>query len=141
MFGYATKLTIVGLLACVAGAALAGPVTLALPGGETVMMGAQSPVPGLTLTLTEVTDQRCPSAADCYWEGTIRAVIAVQNGAGAVQMVVLCNLCDDGHRTAVAAGVTLTLDHLKPRVEVIEGLGRAAVLADYVVVVGVADLL
>ena len=95
--------------------------------------------PGLRLLLNEVTDQRCPSAYDCYWEGLIRAVILVNADAHGAQYIVLCNMCEDGRREAVVAGYRLTLDRLEPAVVVIEQLGRGAVLADYTLVVTVGS--
>jgi hypothetical protein len=140
-----------GLVAAVWGLSLAGlpalpalaeTARLSLPGGQEVALpaGGVSGLtgPGLRLWLNEVTDQRCPSEYDCYWEGMIRAVIFVNPDAHGAQYVVLCNLCEDGQRTAVVAGYQLTLEHLEPDHAVIEGLGRAAVLADYTVVVIIA---
>lgn len=134
---------------CVAGSALGQGMTLALPGGQEVILpaGALSGVsdvaePGLRLVLKEVTDQRCPSQYDCYWEGMIRAVILVNSDAHGAQYVVLCNMCDDGARSADVPGYVLTLDRLEPEHAVIERLdsqlGRAVLLADYTVVVTVA---
>lgn len=121
--------------------ALAEPAAVAVPGGVTVMIPAGGMIgvkaPEVSLTLTAVTDMRCPSAYDCYWEGTIRTVFAVQVESGDMQTIVLCNLCDDGGREAVVAGHRLTLDRLEPDVAVIEQLGRVAVLADFTVVVTV----
>ena len=134
------------LAACMAGQVLAETATLSLPGGQDESVPAGGVVgvdgPGLRLMLTEVTDQRCPSQYDCYWEGLIRAVILVTSDAHGAQYVVLCNLCDDGGREAVVAGYRLTLDRLEPEHAVIEQLdsqlGRAVLLADYTVVVTIA---
>ena len=80
------------LAGCLALPAMAQTATLALPGGQEVVLpaGALSGVsnlatPGLRLLLNEVTDQRCPSAYDCYWEGLIRAVILVNADAHGAQ--------------------------------------------------------
>lgn len=124
--------------ACLAVQALADTATLALPGGQEVSLPAgQVPGPRLRLFLNEVTDQRCPPEYDCYWEGLIRAVLLVNSDAHGAQYVVLCNMCEEGAREAVAAGDVIGLDHLEPDHTVIEGLGRAVVLADYTVVVTV----
>ena len=128
-----------------AGPSVAQPARLPLPGGQEVILpaGALTGVsdmsePGLRLWLTDVTDQRCPSAKDCYWEGMIRAVIFVTSQTQGAQSIVLCNLCEDGTREAVVAGFRLRLERLEPEVVVIEALGRLAVLTDYTVMVTVS---
>jgi hypothetical protein len=127
--------------------ALAEAARMILPGGQEVSFPAGGLVgvgvgvqgPGMVLTLTHVDDQRCPSAFDCYWEGLIRVVIAIKADGLDSTFVTLCNLCEDGDREADVAGYRLTLDHLEPDHAVIELLGRAAVLADYTVVVTVSS--
>ena len=130
-------------LVLVAGSLLAVPATanqivIAVTGGTplTVPAGSfhASQVPGFTVSLTEVTDQRCPSDVRCVWEGLIRGGLAVDAGAGA-EMLILCNICDDAQHTGIAGGYDFTLGQLYPSRAVIEALGRAPVSTDYTVVV------
>jgi hypothetical protein len=100
---------------------------IVLKGGEGQMVGDT----GLTLLLTEVTDQRCPPDADCYWEGMIRVEITVMPLKGPLQEIVLCNLCDDAERSARIEGVEFTLLGLAPSKEDLAKLGRDALLTDY----------
>ena len=51
------------------------------------------------------------------------------------QQIVLCNLCEDGTRSATAAGLTLTLVSFAPSTEELALLGRDPVLADYALTV------
>lgn len=130
------------VVGCLALPAYAETATLALPGGQAVQFPAGGLIgvagPGMVLTLTRVNDQRCPSAFDCYWEGLIRVVIAIKVEGFDPTFVIICNSCEDGDREAAVAGYRLALDHLEPDHAVIEQLGRAAVLADYTVVVTVS---
>jgi hypothetical protein len=109
----------------------AGP--LRLPGGT------PTPVSGtaLSLTLTDVQDQRCPPEVDCYWEGMIRLTLTVTPTGGAVETVVLCNLCDGATREATVAGHILSLTGLDPTTADLAALGRAITLADYTAIVAV----
>ena len=130
------------LAGCLSLPAVAQTATLALPGGQEVHFPAGGLIgvagPRMVLTLTRLDDQRCPSQVDCYWEGMIRAVIAVTvDGQGKTEMI-LCNLCGDGGRTGAVAGYVLRLERLEPEVTVIEALGRVAVLTDYTVLVTVS---
>ena len=74
---------------------------LAVPGGTTIEVPAGGVTglagPGVTVGVTGITDQRCPSAVDCVWEGMTRVVPKLEDGQATV---VLCNLCDDGDRPA-----------------------------------------
>jgi hypothetical protein len=113
--------------------ALAQTTELRLPAGERVMLAGTN----VGMTLTEVQDQRCPLEADCYWEGMIRAVLSVRAGDADLPAVVLCNLCDDGTREAVIAGLRVTLVRVEPDREGQAKMGRAPELRDYVAVVTV----
>lgn len=123
-------LTIVWL-ATAAAPVLAEPSPVALPGGAVLAIEG----PGIAVQLTAVTDARCPSTVSCVWEGTIRLVLTINPGGTNAEQVVLCNACDDGARSAVAAGQRFTLQRLVPPVGVIEALGRAAVVTDYTALV------
>jgi hypothetical protein len=98
-----------------------------------------TPIPGTdtVMTLTGVTDQRCPSMADCFWEGMIRVEIAVTKGTDAPRTIVLCNRCDDAVRDTVLYGQTIALRRMAPGREVLDPLNRNAVLSDYTVTVDV----
>lgn len=119
------------LLACIATPALPHseePLPrIVLKGGE----GQVVPDSGVTLLLTGITDQRCPPDVDCFWEGMIRAEIAVMPPKGEWTQIVLCNLCDDGERSATVDGLTLTLMGLAPSMEELAKLARPPLLTDY----------
>jgi hypothetical protein len=85
----------------------------------------------LTFQLIALTDQRCPANVDCYWEGMIRAEIAVTEWNADPVTIILCNMCDDGTNEAKVAGHTITLGRLSPTMEDIATFGRPAILADY----------
>jgi hypothetical protein len=93
-------------------------------------------VPGtdITLTLTEVEDQRCPAGVDCFWEGMIRVHLTVSTPT-AKQVILLCNQCEDATDLATAAGRTFGLVGLEPSTEALAKLGRAPELGDYRVIV------
>jgi hypothetical protein len=115
----------VGLAAWAGSAAAA---TLDIPAGTPF------PVPGtgLTAVLVAVTDFRCPSDLDCYWEGEKRVTITIAAAAGGDSVdIVLCNQCEGATDRAVAMGVTFAFGDLLPPVKVIEALGRPALVADY----------
>lgn len=118
----------------------ADSIQLAVPGGTTIEVPAGGVTglagPGVTVAVTGITDQRCPSAVDCVWEGMTRVVLKLNDGQATV---VLCNLCDDGDRASAAAGYLFTFDRLTPDVALIEALGPAPVLADYTVLLSVSD--
>ena len=109
---------------------------LRLPGGEPTR------VPGtdITLTLTEVEDQRCPTGVDCVWEGMIRVHLAVMPD-GTFQDITLCNRCEDAADLSTAAGQTFGLVGLAPSTEELAKLGRTPALTDYTLTVnyGPAD--
>ncbi|WP_333815436.1 hypothetical protein [Tabrizicola sp.] len=119
------------LLACTATAALPHseePLPqIVLTGGE----GQMVPDSGVVLLLTKIDDQRCPAEVDCYWEGMIRAEITVTPPKGEPVQIVLCNLCDDGERSATVAGLTLTLMSLAPSMEELAKYARPPLLTDY----------
>jgi hypothetical protein len=96
-------------------------------------------VPGTdaTVMLHAVQDVRCPSTVDCVWEGLIRVELAITDGR-AREVIVLCNACDEAGRAAVVAGRRVTMMRLEPGRDVLDVLGRAAVLDDYTVVLAVA---
>ena len=133
-----------GLIGSLLAPARAEVAHMTLPGGQEVsfpaggLVGVRVRVEGLGLRLTEITDQSCPSTLDCYWEGLIGVGIAIKVEGFDPTSVNLCNLCEDGEREVVVAGYRLTLDHLEPDHAAIGQLNRAAVLADYTVVVKVA---
>ena len=106
---------------------------LTLAGGEPTAV----PDTGITLTLTEVEDQRCPAGVDCVWEGMIRVHLTVSTPT-AKQEITLCNQCEDATDLATAAGQTFGLVALAPSTEELAKLGRAPVLADYVATVNYA---
>lgn len=101
-----------------------------LPGGEPVAL----PETDITLTLTEVEDQRCPAGVDCVWAGMIRVHLTVSTPTS-MQQIVLCNRCEDASDLATAAGQTFGLIGLQPSTEELAKLGRDPVLADYVLTV------
>jgi hypothetical protein len=121
------------VLALILSVQTAAATEVTVPGGGSVAV----PGTGLTVGLTAVTDQRCPSAADCYWEGLIRVELAVTDGDGAAEAVVLCNRCEGAVREARVAGHQVTLVRLEPGREVLDPLGREVVLGDYRVVLEV----
>lgn len=100
---------------------------LTLKGGE----GVTVPDTALTLLLTGITDQRCPPEVDCFWEGMMRAEITVMTPSTDLAQIILCNLCDDGSRSATVAGLTIGLVSLAPSTEDLAKLGRAPQLTDY----------
>jgi hypothetical protein len=104
-----------------------------------VAANTPTPVPAtdIILTLTDVTDQRCPSTADCFWEGMIRVEIAVIKGTDAAQTIVLCNRCDDALRDTVVYGTKIELRRLAPGRDVLDPLSRNPMLSDYTVTVDV----
>lgn len=119
------------LFLCLSSAGSATEVTVPGRGSAAV------PGTGLTIGLTAVQDQRCPSDADCYWEGLIRVELSVADGGGVPETLVLCNMCDDASREGHAAGRLVTLVRLEPGRDVLDPLGRAVVLTDYRVVLEV----
>lgn len=123
------------LLACIATPALPyseEPLPqIVLKGGEGQVVSDS----GVTLLLTKIDDQRCPAGVDCYWEGMIRAEITVMPPKGELTQIVLCNLCDDGERSATVAGLTLTLMSLAPSMEELAKLDREPFLTDYALTV------
>jgi hypothetical protein len=109
---------------------------LTLAGGEPTAV----PDTDITVTLTEVEDQRCPAGVDCVWAGMIRVQLTVSTPT-AKQEITLCNRCADATDLATAAGQTFGLIALQPSTEDLAKLGRAPVLSDYALVVnyGPAD--
>lgn len=112
----------------------AQPRPLDLPGDRDVT----DPASGAVFRLTEVTDQRCPHDVECYWEGMMRVGIAVQLASGERQVVILCNLCDEGGRAAELAGMTLRFEGLEPSTAALAGRARMPVLQDYTAQITVA---
>ena len=106
---------------------------LTLAGGEPTAV----PDTDITLILTEVEDQRCPAGVDCVWAGMIRVHLTVSTPT-AKQEITLCNQCDDASGLATVAGQTFGLVGLAPSTKELAKLGRAPVLADYVVTVNYA---
>lgn len=91
---------------------------------------------GVRLALIDVTDQRCPAEVDCYWEGMIRLEISVQPASGTAETVILCNICDDGDRSAAAAGLRLYFDTLAPSTADLARMARTPILSDYTATIG-----
>ena len=123
------------LLTLIASVAMA-ETELAQP--EVILQGGLTttvPDTGATLLLSDITDQRCPSNVECFWEGMIRAEVTVTPPTGAATEIVLCNLCDDGSRSATVAGLDLTLVALSPTKDDVGALGRDPLLADYALTV------
>ena len=103
----------------------------------TLQGGLTTAVPdtGATLLLSDITDQRCPSNVECFWEGMIRAEITVTPATGAATDIVLFNLCEDGSRSVTVAGLDLMLVALSPTKDDVGALGRDPLLADYALTV------
>jgi hypothetical protein len=118
-----------------AGAGAAGAQTVDVPGTGPVA------VPGtdLTAVLVAVTDFRCPSDLDCYWEGEKRVTLSIAGPGGAVQEIEMCNMCEGATDKARAFGVGFMFEDLLPEKDVIEALGREATVADYAARVRVGD--
>lgn len=123
-------------LALTLAATAAHPLTPQLVPELSLTGGTTTPLPdtGVTLTLTGITDQRCPADVDCYWEGMIRAEITVTAGATSEE-IVLCNLCDGATGLATAGGLTIGLLALAPSTEELAKLGREPALSDYTLTV------
>ena len=100
---------------------------LRLPGGTSVAL----PGTDLTVSLTDVTDARCPRDVDCIWEGTIRLELTVRGADTPPQTLVICNICEGATRSAAVVGLTLTLAGLEPSTADLAALNRPARLADY----------
>jgi hypothetical protein len=102
--------------------------------------GVPTPIPGtaLTVVLSDVTDQRCPSDVDCVWEGMIRAEITVLTGASGTTIFTLCNACETGSSSQTVAGKSFTLGTLSPGRDVLDPLSRLIVLEDYTLQVTVS---
>jgi hypothetical protein len=113
--------------------ALAGAGELRVGGGQVVAL----PGSDAMIALTDVVDQRCPSDANCYWEGLIRVELTVTTG-DLSEVVVLCNMCDEATREGQVAGHSVTLMRLEPGRDVLDPLSRLVVLEDYTVVLAVA---
>lgn len=103
---------------------------MTLKGGEPTAV----PDTDITLTLTEVEDQRCPAGVDCVWAGMIRVHLTVSTPTSK-QEIVLCNQCDDARDLADAAGITFGLIGLAPSTADLAKLGREPKLGDYQVTV------
>jgi hypothetical protein len=107
--------------------------TLRLTGGTPTAVAGTD----ITLTLTEVQDQRCPADVDCYWEGMIRLTLSVASASGPAETIVLCNLCDGATGTATVAGLTLAFETLTPTTAELARKARLPVLADYTAILTV----
>lgn len=125
-------LCVFAMIASVSAACAASTEVIVPGGGSAVVPGTD-----LKISLTAVNDNRCPSYADCYWEGLIRVELGVARADGAIETVVLCNLCDEATRGAQVAGYGITLIRLEPGREVLDPLSRNVVLEDYRVVLEV----
>lgn len=99
---------------------------LVVPGGG----AAQVPQTDITLTLTEVEDQRCPAGVDCVWAGMIRVHLTVSTPRSKEE-IVLCSKCEDARDLATAAGQTFGLIGLAPSTDELAKLARPPELADY----------
>ncbi len=116
-------------------AGAAGAATVDVPGTGPVAL----PGTDLTAVLVAVTDFRCPSDLDCYWEGEKRVTLSIAAPDGAVQAIELCNMCEGATDKARAFGVGFVFEDLLPEKDVIEALGREATVADYAARVRVGD--
>jgi len=107
---------------------------LRLPGGTAVAL----PGTDLTMTLTDVTETRCPPDLRCIWEGPIRLELTVGGPDTPPQTLVICNICKVATESATVAGLTLVLIGLAPSTADLAALNRPARLADYTALVTVA---
>lgn len=114
--------------------AWADDLTLAVTGGTPLILPEGGVLgldgPGVELEIIAVTDQRCPSDIECYWEGMIRVELTVTSG-DIVDTLILCNACDDGHRDGAAAGYAFTLFRVDPARDALLRLDRMPVPSDY----------
>lgn len=114
-------------------AAMANSREIAVPGGGAVFLPGSKTM----VRLAAVQDVRCPSTLDCIWEGTIRVELELAVPGDLPGVIVLCNVCEDGGRTAQHGRYRLTLLRLEPGREVLDPMGRGPVLQDYTVVLAV----
>ena len=98
-----------------------------------IVAGTEVPLPhsDTMIRLTGVQDVRCPSDVDCYWEGLIKIELTLTDAKGAMHDIVLCNLCDDATREAVALGYRFTFVRLEPGRDVLDHLDRPVFMSDY----------
>ena len=122
------------LLLGLAPMAQAGEVTIDVRGDQTVQVLDT----GVMVRFTGITDQRCPSNVDCFWEGMMRVELTIARGGAAAKPVIVCNLCEGGTRDVVAGGQRFSLRGLAPPTEVLDALGRAPELTDYTVTLAIA---
>ena len=122
---------ILALLALLPGIAHAAEIAVRAEGPTLV------PGTNISLTLMDVTDQRCPANVACIWEGLIRVELSVTNGTDAPKTIVLCNLCDGATRDAGMPGHTVSLLRLDPPVEFFLPLNRNPMLHDYTVTLAI----
>ena len=101
---------------------LAGGYAEFLPGSETMVRVAA------------VQDARCPAAADCVWEGTIRVTLELAVPGDPPEIYDLCNSCDGAAPSADVGGYILTLVRLEPGREVLDLVSRLPVVQDYTVI-------
>lgn len=122
----ALALALTALPLAAEGAAEDGRVLL-LPGDRWVT----DPATGAAFRLTGVTDQRCPADVACVWEGMIRLEIEVVLAPDDSRSVILCNVCEDGSRTADLPDMVLRLEGLEPSTAELARKARMPVLQDY----------
>ena len=128
------RLNVLATLAVVwATPVLTQPVEIRVAGGQAVYL----PQSETMVLFAAVQDQRCPSAADCIWEGLIRVELELAVPGDDPEPLVLCNMCQDATRHANYGTYTLTLLRLEPGREVLDPLNRLITLQDYTVILGV----
>lgn len=113
-------------------AGLADTTEISVHGGNAVYL----PDSELMVYFAAVEDQRCPSAADCVWEGLIRVELELAIPGDTPETIVLCNACDGATRSAIFGNYTLTMVRLEPGRDVLDPMGRTPLLADYTLVLG-----
>jgi hypothetical protein len=135
------RLLFVWLFTLQAWVAAAETLRVTVPGGEAVT------VPGteLVLTLTRVTDRRCPSIEDlrrgmtirCGSTGLIAMTFSAVLSGQTPKPIYICNDCFSVGRQSSVGPYRITLLKLKPTTEELAKLDRPAAMADYRVVVEV----
>lgn len=116
-----------------AATALAQGADMSLAGGQAVYL----PQSETMVRFAAVQDMRCPSAANCIWEGLIRVELELAVPGDPPETLVLCNMCEDATRSAAYGGYTLTLHGLEPGRAVLDPLSRLITLQDYTLILGV----
>jgi hypothetical protein len=114
------------LFSPLAGPAL-GQAQVSVPGNQIIVL----PGTDLTISLTQVQDQRCRADVQCVWEGLVRVELLLTGPRGCKETIVLCNRCEDGGRSASGMGHDFAYVGLSPGRDTIDKLGRDSTLTDY----------